>query len=110
MKVGLVMEGGSMRGMYTAGVIDVLMENGIEFDGACGTSAGAVFGCNYKSHQIGRVIRYNIKYCGDRRYAGLGNLIRTGNVFGVDFCYNRIPNELDIFDGETYKNSIGEFL
>lgn len=109
MKVGLVMEGGSMRGMYTAGVTDVFMENGIEFDGAVGTSAGAVFGCNYKSHQIGRVIRYNKKYCGDRRYAGLWNWITTGNVFGVDFCYNLIPNELDIFDGETYKNSPMEF-
>lgn len=109
MKSGLVMEGGSMRGMYTAGVIDVFMENDIVTDGACGTSAGAVFGCNYKSHQIGRVIRYNKKYCRDGRYAGLWNLISTGNVFGVDFCYNRIPNELDMFDGETYKNSPMEF-
>lgn len=109
MKVGLVMEGGSMRGMYTAGVIDVFMENGIEFDGAVGTSAGAAFGCNYKSNQIGRVIRYNKKYCTDRRYVGFGNLIRTGNVFGVDFCYHRIPYELDIFDCETYKNSPMEF-
>lgn len=109
MKVGLVMEGGSMRGMYTAGVTDILMENGIEFDGACGTSAGAVFGCNYKSQQIGRVIRYNKKYCRDSRYSGIGNLVKTGNVFGVDFCYNQIPNELDVFDSETYKNSPMEF-
>ena len=67
-KVGLVLEGGAMRGMFTAGVLDVLMENGIEFDGAIGVSAGAVFGCNYKSKQIGRVIRYNTKYCNDKRY------------------------------------------
>ena len=57
MKTGLVLEGGAMRGMFTAGVLDVLMENGITVDGAIGVSAGAVFGCNYKSHQIGRTIR-----------------------------------------------------
>lgn len=109
MKIGLVMEGGSMRGMYTAGVMDVFMENGIKFDGGVGTSAGAVFGCNYKSGQIGRVIRYNKRFCGDRRYAGLWNWLTTGNVFGVNFCYKRIPEELDKFDGETYKNSPMEF-
>ncbi|MBE7015876.1 MAG: patatin family protein [Ruminococcaceae bacterium] len=109
MKVGLVMEGGSMRGMYTAGVTDVFMENGIQFDGGVGTSAGAVFGCNYKSGQIGRVIRYNKRFCGDRRYAGLWNWLTTGNVFGVDFCYKRIPEELDKFDGEAYKKSPMEF-
>ena len=62
-KCGLIMEGGAMRGMFTAGVIDVFLENGIEFDGAIGVSAGATFGCNYKSRQIGRTIRYNKKYC-----------------------------------------------
>ena len=64
MKTGLVLEGGSMRGMYTAGVLDVMMENQIQVDGAIGVSAGAVFGCNYKSGQIGRVIRYNAKLPG----------------------------------------------
>ena len=57
MKLGMILEGGAMRGMFTAGVIDVMMENGIELDGIIGVSAGAAFGCNYKSHQIGRVIR-----------------------------------------------------
>jgi len=109
MKVGLVMEGGSMRGMYTAGVMDVFLENNIEFDGGVGTSAGAVFGCNYKSKQIGRVIRYNKRFCGDKRYAGLGNWIKTGNVFGVDFCYRELPEELDVFDSEVYINSPMEF-
>ena len=109
MKIGLVMEGGSMRGMYTAGVMDVFMENGIEFDGGVGTSAGAVFGCNYKSGQIGRVIRYNKRFCRDRRYAGLWNWISTGNVFSVDFCYRRVPEELDKFDSEAYRNSPMEF-
>ena len=109
MKVGLVMEGGSMRGLYTAGVMDVFMENGIAFDAGVGTSAGAVFGCNYKSHQIGRVLRYNKRFCRDKRYAGFGNLLKTGNVFGVDFCYRQIPELHDKFDSETYKNSPMEF-
>ena len=68
MKTGLVLEGGAMRGMFTAGVMDVLMENGVDFDGVIGVSAGAAFGCNYKSKQIGRVIRYNTRFCADKRY------------------------------------------
>lgn len=109
MKTGLIMEGGAMRGMYTAGVTDVLMENNITFDGAVGVSAGAVFGCNYKSHQIGRVIRYNKKYCRDSRYVSIRSLIRTGDIYGESFCYHELPEKLDIFDTETYKNSPMEF-
>lgn len=109
MKTGLIMEGGAMRGMYTAGVTDVLMENNIAFDGAVGVSAGAVFGCNVKSRQIGRVIRYNKKYCKDKRYKSLRSLLRTGDLFGVSFCYHEIPEKLDIFDTEAFKNSPMEF-
>ena len=109
MKKGLVMEGGAMRGMYTAGVIDVFMENNIEFDGAVGVSAGAVFGCNFISHQIGRVIRYNKRFCNDKRFCSLHSLIRTGDLFGVDFCYNEIPNNLDIFDTDTFSSSNTDF-
>ena len=87
MKTGLVLEGGAMRGMFTAGVLDVLMEHGLTTDGTIGVSAGAVFGCNFKSHQIGRVIRYNTEYCDDKRYASFGNLLRTGNLYSEDFCY-----------------------
>ena len=81
MKKGLIMEGGAMRGMFTAGVIDVMMEHGIEFDGAIGVSAGAAFGVNYKSRQIGRAIRYNERFCNDKRYCSLWNLIRDGNLY-----------------------------
>lgn len=102
MKKGLVLEGGAMRGMFSAGVIDVLLESGIEFDGVAGVSAGAVFGCNYKSKQIGRTIRYNMKYIRDPRYCSLRSLIKTGDMFGQDFCYRKIPFELDIFDNETF--------
>ena len=77
MKKGLILEGGAMRGMFTAGVLDVLMENDIEFDGAAGISAGAVFGCNYKSKQIGRAIRYNKKYCNDPRFCSIRSLLKT---------------------------------
>lgn len=108
-KTGLVMEGGAMRGMYTAGVTDVMMENGITFDGAAGVSAGAVFGCNYKSKQIGRVIRYNTRFCRDPRYMGLGNLIKTGDLFGAEFCYYDIPVIHDPFDIEAYASNPMEF-
>ncbi|MGP1459612.1 MAG: patatin-like phospholipase family protein [Treponema sp.] len=104
-KTGLVLEGGAMRGLFTAGVLDVFMENGVTFDGMIGVSAGAAFGCNFKSRQIGRVIRYNKKYGRDRRYCSLWSLIKTGDLYGADFCYNILPNKLDVFDVETFKNN-----
>ena len=103
------MEGGAMRGMFTCGVIDVFMEQGIEFDGGAGISAGAVFGCNFKSKQIGRPIRYNKRFAGDPRYCSISSLIRTGDLYGADFCYRELPDELDIFDRETFKNNPFEF-
>ncbi len=109
MKTGLVMEGGAMRGMFTSGVIDVLMEHDIEFDGGIGVSAGATFGCNYKSKQIGRPIRYNTKYCTDDRYGSFKSFIKTGDFYEVDFCYNVLPFELDVWDTETFYNNPMEF-
>ena len=98
-----------MRGLFTAGVIDVMMEQNIVFDGAVGVSAGAVFGCNYKSHQIGRVLRYNLAFCQDPRYCSMRSRIKTGDLFGADFCYRQIPDELDVFDREAYANSPMDF-
>ena len=109
MKTGLILEGGAMRGMYTAGVLDVMMENSIWADGAVGVSAGAVFGCNYKSRQIGRTIRYNKKYGRDPRYAGFYSLLKTGDYFGTEFCYHEIPEKLDPFDSETFQKNPTEF-
>lgn len=109
MKTGLVMEGGALRGLFTAGVIDVFMENGITFDGAVGVSAGATFGCNIKSGQIGRAIRYNMKYCKDKRYFSFWSLLFTGNLFGKKFCYEKIPNELDVFDNDAFEKNPMEF-
>ena len=108
-KKGLVLEGGAMRGMFTCGVLDVFMENGIVFDGAAGISAGAAFGCNYKSHQPGRAIRYNKKYSKDKRYCSKRSLIFTGDLYGADFCYREIPFKLDPFDVQTYIKDPMEF-
>ena len=102
---GLIMEGGAMRGMFTCGVIDVFMEQGIEFDGAAGISAGAVFGCNIKSRQIGRPIRYNKKYCKDPRYCSIRSLLKTGDLYGVEFCYHELPDVLDPFDQDTFRQN-----
>ena len=110
MKTGLILEGGAMRGMFTAGVLDVLMEQGITVDGMVGVSAGAVFGCNYKSHQIGRTIRYNTEYCTDKRYASFGNLLRTGNLYSEQFCYHTVPEKLDPFDEEAFRASPMDFF
>ena len=91
MKKGLVLEGGAMRGLFTAGVLDVLMEHQIEFDGGIGVSAGAAFGCNYKSKQIGRVIRYNKQMARDPRFSGLRCFLKTGDVYGAEFDYHILP-------------------
>lgn len=109
MKTGLILEGGAMRGLFTAGVMDVLMEHSVEFDGAIGVSAGAAFGCNYKSRQIGRVLRYNTRFCSDKRYGGLRVLLKTGNIYSTDFCYGEVPVKYDPFDFETYGNNPMEF-
>lgn len=101
-KTGLVMEGGAMRGLFTAGVIDVFMENGIEFDGGIGVSAGAAFGGNYKSKQIGRVLRYNVRFAKDPRMCSFRNLLFTGDLYGAEFCYDTLPNKLDIMDREAF--------
>lgn len=103
------MEGGAMRGLFTAGITDVFMENGIEFDGGIGTSAGAAFGCNYKSRQIGRAFRYNKEYCADKRYISMSGLLKTGNLYSDDFCYHEIPESLDKFDFDTFNENPMEF-
>lgn len=109
MKAGLVLEGGAMRGLFTAGVIDVLIENNIKFDGAVGVSAGAAFGVNYKSHQIGRVLRYNLKFAGNPRFASWKSWRKSGNLYGANFCYHIIPDKLDKFDKETFQKDPMEF-
>ena len=109
LKKGLILEGGAMRGMFTSGVLDVFLEEGIEFDGAIGVSAGATFGCNLKSRQIGRAIRYNKRFAHDWRYCSLRSLIFTGDMYGARFCYDTLPNKLDVFDRKAYQENPMEF-
>lgn len=109
MKKGLVLEGGAMRGLFTAGVLDAMMEHELTVDGVIGVSAGAAFGCSYKSGQIGRTLRYNLKYSRDKRYCSLYSLLRTGDLYGAEFCYHQLPEELDIFDNEAFTKNPMEF-
>lgn len=103
MKTGLVLEGGGVRGIYTAGVLDVFLENKVTFDAVIGVSAGAIHGCSYLSGQHGRSIRYYTNYCSDPRFMSVSSLIKTGDLVGVDFCYHEIPEKLDIYDNEAFK-------
>lgn len=105
MKTGLVLEGGAMRGMFTAGVLDVFLENNITVDCVVGVSAGALFGVNYLSGQNGRVIRYNKRFNSDKDYMGIRPLLREGNIFSTEYAYDRVPRRLDPFDDEAFKKS-----
>ena len=105
MKKGLVLEGGAMRGLFTAGIIDVMMEAGVEPDGLIGVSAGAAFGCNYKSRQPGRAIRYNKRFAKDSRYSGVRSLLLSGDYFNAQFGYHVVPFKYDIFDIPTFEQN-----
>lgn len=109
MKVGLLLEGGAMRGMYTCGVLDVLLKNKIKVDLIIGVSAGALFGVNYKSRQIGRGLRFNLKYINDKRYFGLYSFVTTGNILNAQFCFKDIPDTLDDFNYSSFKRTKDEF-
>lgn len=111
MKTGLVLEGGGVRGIYTAGVLDVFMEHGVTFDGVIGVSAGAIHGCSYLANQKGRSIRYYKKYCNDPRFMSFKSWMKTGDIVGADFCYRQLPDELDVYDHEAfYKNTSAFFV
>lgn len=109
MKKGLVLEGGAMRGLFTSGIIDVMMEAGIEPDGLIGVSAGAAFGCNYKSRQPGRAIRYNTRFARDKRYCSWQSWWKTGDLYNAEFGYHIIPTQFDIFDNKAFEENPMEF-
>lgn len=109
MKTGLVLEGGGMRGLFSEGIIDVMLENSIRVDGMIGVSAGAIFGCNFKSHQPGRGLRYNTRFKDDPRYMGWGSLLKTGNYVNPQFAYHTMPMELDVFDIAAFEADPTEF-
>lgn len=108
-KTGLVLEGGGMRGIYSAGVLDVFLEHGISFDGVIGVSAGAIHGCSFVSEQKGRSIRYYKKYSRDKRFMSFWNLLRTGDIAGEQFCYHDLPEKLDPYDYAAFDRSGTEF-
>ena len=101
----IILEGGGHRGIYSAGVLDVLYEHNIIADAVFGVSAGAIHGASYASGQVGRSIRYTTRFCNDKRYMGLGSLLKTGDFFNVDFCYHQIPEKLDPFDNDALEKS-----
>jgi len=109
MKTALILEGGGMRGLYTAGVLDAMLDDKIKYDSIYGVSAGAVFGVNYLSKQKGRVLRYNKKYVNDKRYMSFSSFIKTGNFINKQFAYYDVPFKYDIFDEETYSKSKTNF-
>lgn len=109
MKIGLLLEGGAMRGLYTVGALDVLMKNDIKVDGIVGVSAGALFGLNYKSKQPGRALRYNLSYCKEKNYMGWYSFFTTGNIMNKEFCFDKLINELDPVDYDTFNKSEEEF-
>lgn len=109
MKVGLVLEGGAMRGLYTAGVIDTFLKEKIDVDTIIGVSAGALFGMNYKSKQIGRVLRYNKAYAGNKDYMGVYSFLKTGNVMNEEFCFEKLIDDLDPIDYQSYQESPVDF-
>lgn len=98
MKTGLVLEGGGVRGIYTAGVLDVFMDHGLSFDGVIGVSAGAIHGCSFLSGQKGRSIRYYRNYCADPRFMSIRSWLKTGNLVETEFCYHQLPEQLDVYD------------
>lgn len=108
-KTGLILEGGGMRSLFSMGIVDLMCEEGIRVDGIVGVSAGACFGCNYKSHQPGRALRYNILMKDEPRYMGVRTLLRTGNLLDPVFAYHTVPEEIDVFDKETFGQDPTEF-
>lgn len=109
LKIGLVLEGGAMRGLYTAGVLDVFLDNGITADVVIGTSAGVLFGVNYASGQRGRALRYNKKYAPKGCYMGVRSLLTTGNIINKNFAYYKLPSKLDVFDEKAFEASGMDF-
>lgn len=109
MKIGLVLEGGGLRATYTIGVLDCLMDRHISVDYVIGVSAGACHGTSFVSRQRGRARRINNKYVSDPRYISLGNLARTGSLFGMDFIFNTIPHQLEPFNYEDFFTNPCEF-
>lgn len=101
-QAGLVLEGGGMKGMYTAGVLEFLLEQNVEFANCYAVSAGACHLCSFLSKQRGRMYRISVDYLDDKRYCSVQSLLKTGDLFGADMCYREIPDKLNPFDYDTF--------
>ena len=108
-KTGLVLEGGGMRGVFTAGVLDFFLDKEISFDTCMGVSAGSCHACSYLSRQRGRAYAVSVDYLEDERYCSLKSLIKTGDLFGADMCYKKIPDELLPYDYPAYDRNPTDF-
>ena len=108
-KAGLVVEGGGMRGVYSSGVLDFFIEKDLFFENNYGVSAGACHLCSYLAKQYKRAFRVNVDYLNDKRYCSVHSLLKTGNLFGAEMLYDIIPNELDLFDYDTYNKNESNF-
>lgn len=105
----LVLEGGSLRCVFTAGVLDVLTEQGIQLSYVNGVSAGTMAGMNYLSGQAGRMLRINQEYLHDKRYMGFESLVKKRLVFNFDFVFGELSKELIPFDYQGFFNSPQKF-
>ena len=107
-QAGLVLEGGGMKGVYTAGVLDFFLDKGIEFSSVYGVSAGACHMCSYLSKQRGRALDVNVDYLDTRRYCSLESLVTTGDLFNVNICYHLIPEYLYPYDYAAFSKYEGK--
>ncbi|OCA90813.1 patatin family protein [Bacillus sp. FJAT-27225] len=108
--VGLVLEGGGMRGVYTAGVLEYFLESGLSFPYVIGVSAGACNAASYLSGQRGRNKVVNIEYVSDPRYLSWQNFRKNRQLFGMDFIFDEIPNKLVPFDYQAFNQNQSEFV
>lgn len=107
-QAGLVLEGGGMKGIYTAGVLDFFLDKEIEFSSCYGVSAGACCLCSYLSGQKKRAYRINVNYLEQKAYCSVESLLKTGDLFGVDMCYGLIPDYLDPYDYDAFNRYQGK--
>ena len=107
-QAGLILEGGAMKGVYTAGVLDFFLDKEIEFSSCYGVSAGACHLCSFLSKQRGRAYRVSVNYLDNKRYCGSFSLLTTGDLFGTDMCYDLIPNYLDPYDFDAFDQYEGK--
>ena len=107
--IGLILEGGGMRGAFTAGVLDCFMERGLALRDVYGVSAGACQACSYLCRQPGRGLRVWTDYIDDPRFCSMHSLVKTGDLFGAELNYDLVPRIYDPLDNDTFRKSGATF-